>query len=123
MSFLKKIGQDIARFLGMALGFAPVVNQYLPASAQGTATRVEGDLTQIAGVVQMIEAGFAAISDPNAKTGAQKLNAAAPSVAQIVHAWLASGALGSRKVKDQAMFQKGTTDLTGAMAEILNSLE
>ena len=123
MSFLKKLGLDILKAIGIVTGFAPIVNSYLPTGAQGTASTVEGDLTKIAGVVQTIEAGFAAISQPGVQTGAQKLQAAAPAVGQIVQAWLSSGVLGSRKIKDQAVFQQGVTNLTGAIAQVLNSLE
>ncbi|MGH9594807.1 MAG: hypothetical protein ACRD5L_17080 [Bryobacteraceae bacterium] len=118
MSWLKKFGQAILKITQVVLGIAPVVESAVPqlAAAGG---KVVSELTQIAGVVTTAEGMFAAVADPAAKTGSQKLTAAAPFVAQIIHA---SEFMVGKNIKDPDLFEKATTEITSGVADLLNSL-
>jgi hypothetical protein len=52
-------------------------------------------------------------------TGAQKLAASAPLVANILKT---SELVSGKKIADEVLFMQGATDITSGMAKILNSL-
>ena len=52
------------------------------------------------------------------KKGSDKLRAAQPFVAQLIQQ---TDLLAGKKPKDEALFQTATAQLTGALADILNS--
>ena len=117
MTFLKKLGQYLAEGVALATGLWPLVSQFFGSStkAQQTATTVINDLTAIAQVVVQTEA---VIQTPG--SGAAKLQAAAPLVANIVKT---SELVSGHKIANETLFIQGCTDLTNAVAEILNSLD
>jgi hypothetical protein len=127
MNFLKKIGLVLvkgAEAAGQLLGFGPVISMvlgFLPKGLQGVASTGVSDLTLIAKEIITAEKMFAAVSDPNAKTGSQKLIAAAPGVSLILDQWAQSGVLGSVKVKDKAKADAAVKTITSGLADYLSA--
>lgn len=119
MSILAKIGQTVLKVIGIASGFLPLFQQTYGQST-GTVAQVTDDLTKIAAAVQTVEVVIGAISDPNAKTGPQKLKASVPLIAQVVQqAEFVSG----KKLKNESLFIQGCTKVGDGMADILNAFE
>lgn len=116
MTFLSKLGSILAKGLALATGIWPLVSPLFGSSAkaQQTGTTVINDLTSIAQVVVQAEA---IIQTPG--SGVQKLAAAAPLVANIVRT---SELVSGHNIANETLFIQGCTDLTNAVAEILNSL-
>ena len=121
MNFLKKFGTVLLKVVGIAAGFEPLLAPMLPAGAAATGGVIVSDLQQISSIVATIEAAFAAVNDPSAKTGSQKLQAATPLVAQIIQQLTWFKALG-KPIKDQAKFTSGVQEVTSGVADILSSL-
>jgi hypothetical protein len=122
MSFLKKFGQVILKVVGLASGFEPMLQPLLGtlgSKVSAIEQTVVGDLTKIAGVIGTAEAMIGAINDPNAKTGADKLKAATPFVAQVVQS---TEFMLGKKIHDTALFAQGCTKITDGMADVLNSI-
>jgi hypothetical protein len=120
MTFLKKLGGILVAGLGLFTGIWPLLKNAIPgASTNTTVATVENDFTKVANVIVGVEATIAAISDPNAKTGAQKLQAAAGQVAGIIRA---SELISGKKIANEALFIEGSTDVTNGFAKILNSI-
>jgi len=115
MTLLKTIGSIIAKGLQIVLGFAPIAQATFPAQA-GTIQTVEDKLQQIAQIVVQTEAIGQALS----LTGAQKLTAAAPLVAQEI---LSSSLLVGHVIANPTLFQQSASDLASAVVGILNSLK
>ncbi|MBO0887486.1 hypothetical protein J2P12_00135 [Candidatus Bathyarchaeota archaeon] len=117
-SFLKKLGQIIANVAGVAAGVGPIVIPFLGAGkAPAVAATGINDLTSIGSLVVQIEAAFAAIPG---STGAQKLQAAVPLVANIVRT---SEMLAGKKIHDETLFTKGCTEITQGVVDLLNSID
>jgi len=117
ISFLKKLGTYLAEGIAVASGVWPLVQPLFGSSAkaQQTGTLIINDLTTIGGVVVQAEALIQGTG-----TGPQKLAAAAPLVANIVKT---SELVSGHHIKNESLFIQGCTDLTSAVAEILNSLD
>lgn len=115
MSFLKKFGVAVLRIIGIVAGVAPVIQQSLPQT-----TPILDKLTQVGNVILMVEGMFTAAFGPDNKTGADKLKAATPYVAQIIQS---SEIMVGKKIKNEALFQQACTQITSSMADILNSIE
>jgi len=117
MTFLKKLGQFLAQGIAIATGVWPLVQGLFGSNtkAQNTGTEIINDLTSIGGIVVQTEA---LLQTPG--SGAAKLQAAAPLVANIVKT---SELVSGHKIKNEALFIQGCSDLTNAVAEILNSLD
>ncbi len=115
--FLSVLG-SIVKFVGVASGFIPLVNQLAPQSAQGALATGEDKLNKSINVLVSVEQIFGAAFGPDAKLGSDKLKAAAPFVAQIIQQ---SDLLIGKKPKDEAKFTDAATRLTTALADILNS--
>lgn len=115
MSFLKRLGQILAAGLQVTGVFFPVLRPFLGSGpiAQAAGT-VVNDFTQVGTTVLMIETAL------QGKTGAEKLAAAAPLVAQIVKT---SELVSGHQIGNEAEFVAGTQDLTNAVVRILNSLK
>jgi hypothetical protein len=122
MNWLKKFGQIALKVGAAYLGFEPLAASLLGASAPQNKTvgTVVNDLTKIGQAVTTVETVFAAISDPTAKTGSQKLTAASALVSQIVQS---SEMISGKKIKDEAAFTAAVQKITGGVADLLNSLE
>ncbi len=114
MKFLTKFGQAFLKGLQIVVGFSPLAATLDPQHA-GTIQTISQDLTQIAHIVTQIEVAGQAISAP----GPQKLQMAAPLVAQIL---LQSATLANHKVNDEELFMRGATKLADGMADCLNAL-
>jgi hypothetical protein len=115
MTFLKKFGSVVIKIFGIVAGITPVIQQSIPQS-----TPIIDKLNQIGNTILMVEGMFAAAYGPEAKTGADKLRAAVPYVAQIIQA---SELLSGKKIKNEALFSEACTKITSGMADVLNSLE
>lgn len=116
MTFLTKLGGIVMKVVGVALGYVPLVSKFLPAAAAADVTKAADKLEGVCDVVITAEQMFAAAGA--VKAGSQKLAAATPFVAKLVQGM---DQLAGKKPKDEVLFEKGCTDLTSAMAEILNS--
>lgn len=116
MTFLKKLGSILAQGIAVATGVWPLVSGLFGSNtkAQNVGTQVINDLTSIGQVVVQTEA---ILQTPG--SGAAKLAAAAPLVANIVKT---SELVAGHQIANEALFIQGCTDLTSAVAEILNSL-
>lgn len=114
MTWLKKIGTILAAGFGVVKIFAPAI-----AAAVPVAVPVVGEIAQVGQVIVDIEAGFAAAFGADAKKGSDKLRAATPLVAQIIHA---SQLMAHKKVKNEAAFTKACEGITSNFADLLNSI-
>jgi len=115
MTFLSKLGKYLAEGIALLAGLGPLISPYLGAKASSTVGTVTNDLTQIGTVVVQAEALIQTTG-----SGATKLAAAAPLVANIVKT---SELVSGHKIANEPLFIQGCTDLTSAVAEILNSLD
>lgn len=123
MSVLKKVGLVLLKVGSIAseiMGF-PFIAQWFGGSKAGAIVgSVLGEFSSVAQVLTMTEVAYPSID--GAKTGSQKLNAAAPLVAQIVLVWAQSNLPGHNKLKvDPAVFADRVKALTSAFADLLNS--
>jgi hypothetical protein len=116
MTFLAKLGKFLAQGISMAAGIWPLVSPIFGSNAkvQATGTTVINDLTTIGQVVVQAEALI-----QGAGTGPQKLAAATPLIVNIVKT---SELVSGHQIANESLFIQGCTDLTNAVAEILNSL-
>lgn len=125
MTLLKWLGWTLTA-IGEVSGVLPAVKAFLggvsprAAAAVGTAGDV---LTKIVGVVQQVEVVFASFTSAEAKSGAEKLQAAIPGVQALLRDYVQSGALGSATIQDKALFLKACAEIAGGTADLLNALE
>lgn len=116
MTFLKKLGQILASIAGVAAGIGPIVLPFLGSGkAASVATVGINDLTSIGQVVVQAEA---LMQTPG--SGAAKLTAATPLVAQIIQT---SELVVGKKIANEALFLQGSAKVTSGVADILNSLD
>lgn len=119
-SFLKKIGQVLNAGLTLTSVIFPVLRPLLgsavntPGSAASNIVTGINDFTAIGTVAIQVEAAL------QGQTGAAKLAAAAPLVANIVRT---SELVAGHKIAQEAEFIAGCTDLTNAVVRIMNSLD
>lgn len=114
MNFLTKVGSFLAKGIALITGIYPLVAPLFGSKAGGTVSAVTNDLTAIGSVVVQAEA---LLQGPG--KGPQKLASAAPLVANIIKT---SELVSGHKIANETLFIQGCTDLTSAVAEILNSL-
>lgn len=114
LTFLKKLGQVLAKAVTIEMGLGPVLAPFL-GSAGPIVNKVENDLTQIAQLVTTVEA---VIQTPG--SGAAKLTAAIPLVTSVISS---SELLVGKKVANQALFTQACTEYTQATVDLLNSLD
>ena len=114
MTFLKKLGEFLAKGLALAAGLGPLV---MPLFGSGKAATIVGtavnDFTAIGTVIVQIETALQGVA------GADKLKAAIPLVRNIV---LTSELVLGKKVANDAKLQLGITEITQGMYDILDSL-
>ena len=117
MTFLKKLGQVLLKVVGIAAGVGPIITPFLGSgkAAQITGTAVN-DLTSIGSLVVQIETAFAAVPG---STGAQKLQAAIPLVANVIKT---SELVAGKKIANEALFTQACTEYTQATVDLLNSI-
>jgi len=116
MTFLKKLGTVVLKIVGVLTGFMPLVESITPSAA--TVQSVEDKLGEAFNVIVTAEQMFAASSDGANGLGSQKLKAATPFVAKLVQN---TALLSGKTPKDEALFESSCTNLTAALAGILNS--
>lgn len=121
MTFLSKLGKVLAtvvNVISVAAGIGPIIGSFLGSAASGkvsqVASTVTNDLTAIGQVVVQAEA---MIQAPG--SGATKLAAATPLVAQIVQT---SELVSGHKIANEALFIQGCQKITSGSADVLNSL-
>lgn len=115
LTFLKKLGQILVNVAGISMGIGPIVLPFL-GSGKTTAAVTTGvnDLTQISQLVVLIESAF-----PAAGTGAQKLQALVPLVANIIKT---SEVVSGKQIADETLFTKGATEVAQGVVDVLNSI-
>ena len=114
MSFLSKFGKAVLKGVSLVTGIAPIVSQAVPGSSQ-TIQTVSQDLAQVADVITTVEV----IGQQLGKPGTEKLNIAAPLVADVI---LKSSLLANQKIANPDLFTQGSKKIADGMADILNSL-
>lgn len=122
-SWLKATGAAVLKYGALVPGLQPYF-QFIPTIAALTPTKkddalapvIVSELNQLTGVIVSVEAAGQAIQ----AGGPQKLQMAAPQIAQII---LGSAAMAGKKVEDPAMFQKGVESVTSGWADIMNSVK
>jgi hypothetical protein len=114
VTFLAKLGKFIAEGVALLSGLGPLISPLLGAKGQAVVSTTTNDLTAVGQVVVQAEALI-----QGAGTGPQKLAAAAPLVASIIKT---SELVSGHQIANEQLFIQGCTDLTNAVAEILNSL-
>lgn len=116
MTFLSKLGSILAKVIGIVTGIGPIIQPFLGSGKAGTvATTAINDLTQIGQVVVTAEALIQGTG-----TGATKLAAATPLIAQIVQT---SEMVSGKHIANEALFIQGCSKITGGTADVLNSLD
>jgi hypothetical protein len=116
MTFLKKLGAVVLKVIGLWSGIAPIIQGVLPQG--GGAAAAEDKLAKLFNLIITVEQTFTAAFGADAGRGSEKLRAAQPFVAQLIQQ---ADLLAGKKPKDEALFQAASTQLTGALADILNS--
>ena len=115
MKFLTKLGQVLLQVTQVITGFAPLAKVAFPGYADKVDV-VSQDLAEVAQVIVNVEAVGQTLGLP----GAQKLQAAAPLVAQIL---IRSSLVANHKIANPTLFQQGAQKIADGMADVLNSLE
>lgn len=121
-SWLKKYGLTILKDVGIVLGFLPQITTATNSSSNQTIKTVSNTLTGIAGIIQTVEAAFAAAFGPTAQTGAAKLQAVQPEVSALIQQWLAADFPGTAKIGNQPLFAQGVQEVSQGVVDILNSI-
>lgn len=117
MTFLKKLGQILLTASGVAQVVGPIIQPFLGSGkTASTAATVTNDLTAISQTVVTVETAFAAIPG---STGAQKLQALVPLVANIIST---SEVVSGKKIANDALFKQGCTEVAQGMVDVLNSI-
>ncbi len=112
MKFLTKLGQILLKGTQLIIGLEPLIAPQL----QPAVVKTVDTLEQIAQIVVTVEAFGQVLNTP----GPDKLRAATPSAVQAV---LQSALLAGKKINDPVLFSKGCGEVTGGIADILNSLK
>lgn len=117
MSFLKKLGQILARVVqvaGVASGLMPFLGSKAQAVLTGPVNTAVNDLTAVGGVIVQVETAL------QGKTGPDKLAIAIPLVANIVRT---SELVSGHQVGDEAKFVQGVKEIAQGVVDVLNSLK
>lgn len=118
MTFLKKLGTILVNVAGIAVGVGPLIQPFLGSGkASSTATTVVNDLTSMGQLIVQIETAFAGL--PVQTTGAEKLKAAVPLVANVIKT---SELISGKKIANEALFTQACTEYTQATVDLLNSI-
>jgi len=112
MKFLSKLGQVLLKGTAILIG----LNPFVPEKYKDEISAVSQKLDQLYQVILQAEIFGQALS----LSGDQKRIAAAKGVAQVI---LTSSILVDRKITNPLLFQQGVENLSGALADIMNSLE
>ena len=118
MSFLKKIGLGILKWLPALISGVQIVQGAEP-SSKPIAQTVD-KLDQIANMVMILEQAFASAYDPSVKTGQQKLDALKPFVQKIL---ASSELVVGHGIANDALFAQSTTEIAQGVVDMLQSLK
>ena len=116
MSFLKKLGQVLAAVSTTALGIGPIVSPLFGSKGDkigGEIQTISNDFTLISQQVAIIETAL------QGKSGAEKFAALLPLVSGVI---MTSQVVSGKKIADAALLQKGVSEVSQGMVDILNSL-
>ena len=115
MTFLKKLGEAIAKGVALFTGIGPLVLPYLGGGrAPEIATTVVNDLTQISQIITTTEA---LLQTPG--SGATKLAAATPLVLQVLRS---SQAFAGKKIANEALAEEGASDIITGLVKFMNAI-
>ena len=116
MTFLKKLGQILAKAAQVATGVGPVALPFLgSAKAAQIGAIAINDLTQVAQVIAMTEALL-----QGSGNGAQKLAAATPLVLQVLRT---SQAFAGKKIANQALAEAAAQKIVSGVADFMNAID
>jgi hypothetical protein len=115
VTFLKKLGQFLAKAVAIAVGIGPILQPFLGSGtgAKDVSTGIN-DLTQVGQVVVSAEA---LLQTPG--SGAAKLAAATPLVQTIIQS---SELIAGKKIANDTLFTQGCSKITSGVADCLNAL-
>jgi len=108
MSWLKSLGGACLKVVGVGQKLIPLAQAFVPGG---------GEIAAVVNTIGTIEQIYAAVHGPEAKKGSEKLNAAAPYVAQIIQN---SDALRGKKIVDEARAADAVKRITSDFADLLN---
>jgi len=117
MTFLSKLGKVLATIVNIAsvaAGVGPILQGFLGSKASAVVGTAVNDLTAIGQTVLSAET---IIQTPG--SGATKLAAATPLVAQIIQT---SELVAGHKIANEALFIQGSQKITSGVADVLNAL-
>jgi hypothetical protein len=117
MSWLSKAATIALKVTEIVTGLGPLASAIIPGDKDDKIIQaVSVDLAQIAQIIAQVEIFGQALGLP----GAQKLTAAAPSVAQVI---LQSSIMAKHEISNPELFKTGCTKVADGMADVLNSLK
>lgn len=117
MTFLAKLGSFLARGIAILTGLEPLIAPLFGSAANTASNVTQKVVNDLTAVGQVVVSAEAIIQTPGA--GAAKLAAATPLVVNIVKT---SELISGHQIANETLFLQGCTDLTNAVAEILNAL-
>lgn len=117
MTFLSKLGSFLARGIAILTGLEPLILPLFGSKAQAASTVAVSVTNDLVAVGQIVVSAEAMMQTPG--SGASKLAAAAPLVTNIIKT---SELVSGHKIANEALFVQGCTNLTSAVAQILNAL-
>jgi hypothetical protein len=114
MTFLKKLGQILAKVAGIAMGIGPIIVPFLGSGKAGqlTATTVN-DLTLVGQAVLTIETAM------QGQAGTAKLAAVIPLVGNIIRT---SELVAGKKIANEALFTQSVQEFAQATVDLLNAI-
>lgn len=115
MTFLKKLGTILAKATSIWFGLSGALGAAYP-NATGAIVKIDSEISLIAQEVVRVEAIGQVLNTP----GTDKYKAVAPLIAQLI---LQSPFMAGKKIKDEAGWLKGCSEIGGGFADCLNALE
>jgi len=121
VTLLKKIESIVLSIVSVVtnLNLLPLIGSAIPQSATGVVNAIDRLKAMFHAIItagQMVTA----INGPDAKKGSDKLKAATPYIAALIHDAISELKPGA-KPKDEAAFEDACTRATAALADALNS--
>ena len=115
ISFLKKLGADLAKFAAIAAGVGPIVLPLLGSGKAATvATTAVNDLTSIGQLALQIETAM------QGQPGAAKLAALIPLVGNVIKT---SELVSGKKIANPELFNKAIQEYCQGTVDLLNSID
>lgn len=115
MTFLKKLGVFLAKFVAIAAGVGPIITPFLGSGKAATDVSTGiNDLTAMGTVVVQIETAL------QGATGPAKLAAVIPLVGNIIKT---SEMVVGKKISNEALFTTAIQEYAQATVDLLNSID